>query len=269
MSAALASGYWQNLTTRDLQGLDPEAVIALLPVGAVEQHGPHLPLGTDTLINEGIVGELLARVPEELTLLVLPTIAVGESVEHGAFPGTLTVSPELAIALWSEIGAAVAKAGLRKLVLFNSHGGQTQIVDIVAQRLRSEHGMLVARTSYFAFGLPEGLIDAQELDHGLHGGAFETSLMLHLHPELVRESEIASFTPASLAMARDYAVLRPEGPGAFAWASQDLHPSGAIGDATQASAEIGAQILAHVVDQLRLLLLDLRKAPLSLLKEGP
>ncbi len=269
MTGALHSGYWSDLTTTDLAEVDPEAVIALLPVGATEQHGPHLPLGTDTMINRGIVARLLERLPDEPTLLVLPTMPLGDSAEHGDFPGTLSLSAELMIGIWSELGAAVAEAGLRMLMILNSHGGQTQIVDIVAQRLRMEWGMLVARTSYFHLGTPDGLFDAAELEHGLHGGAVETSLMLHLHPELVRREALADFESASLGMVRDYEMLRPEGPGAFAWASQDLHPSGATGDATGASAEAGARLLAHIVERLIVLLKDLRRAPLSLLREGP
>ena len=269
MKGTLRSGYWSDLATTDLAAVDPEAVIALLPVGATEQHGPHLPLGTDTMIVRGIVARLLERLPEDLTVLVLPTWPVGDSAEHGDFPGTLSLSAELMIAVWSELGAAVAEAGLRKLMILNSHGGQTQIVDIVAQRLRMDCGMLVTRTSYFHFGTPDGLFDAAELEHGLHGGAVETSLMLHLHPEKVRKDALADFPPASLQMVRDYEMLRPEGPGAFAWASQDLHPSGATGDATKANAEAGARLLEHVVERLIVLLTDLRRAPLSLMRDGP
>ena len=265
----LRSGYWSDLTTEDFADIDPEAAIALLPVGAVEQHGPHLPLGTDTRINEAIVRRVLERLPDDLTLLVLPTLAYGDSAEHGDFPGTLSPSPETLIRLWTELGAGVARAGLRKLVLFNSHGGQTQIVDIVALRLRMDRGMLVARANYFHFGTPAGLFSETELAHGLHGGALETSLMLHLHPDLVREDELANFEPASVEMTQAFAMLRPEGPGAFAWASQDLHPSGASGDAAAADAEKGAQVLDHAAERLVTLLSDLRRAPLSLLRERP
>lgn len=265
----LKSGYWEDLATSDLGSLDPEAVIALLPVGATEQHGPHLPLSTDSVINRGIVERALARVPEDLILLVLPALPVGDSAEHGDFPGTLSLPAELLIGLWTGIGASVARAGLRKLVIFNSHGGQTQIVDIVALRLRMDHDMLVARANYFHFGTPDGLFPEDELEHGLHGGAVETSLMLHLHPDLVRQHALANFEPASVEMKQAFAMLRPEGPGAFAWASQDLHPSGASGDATAADADKGARLLDHAAERLVTLLNDLRRAPLSLLRHHP
>ena len=262
----LTSGYWEDLATTDFDSVDPETVIALLPVGATEQHGPHLPLATDTEINRGIVERALAQVPDDLTLLVLPTLPVGDSEEHGDFPGTLSLPAELLIGLWTEIGASVARAGLRKLVIFNSHGGQTQIVDIVAQRLRAELEMLVVRATYFHFGTPEGLFDLTELEHGLHGGAAETSMMLHLHPELVRKDKLADFRPVSHDMMRDYDLLRPEGPAGFGWSAQDLHPSGASGDATQADAEKGRLLLEHAAERLAAIVNDLRRAPLTLLR---
>ncbi len=263
----LKSGYWADLATTDFDSLDPEAVIALLPVGATEQHGPHLPLGTDTEINRGIVERVLAGIPDDLTLLVLPTLPVGDSEEHGDFPGTLSLPAELLIGLWAEIGASVARAGLRKLVIFNSHGGQTQVVDIVAQRLRKDFGMLVVRATYFHFGTPDGIFGAEELAHGIHGGAVETSMMLDLRPELVRREAAANFRPLSLEMEGDYEILQPEGPAGFAWASQDLHPSGAAGDASQADPEKGRQLLDHAAERLVAVLRDLRRAPLSLLRE--
>ena len=263
----LKSGYWEDLATTDLESVDPEAVIALLPVGATEQHGPHLPLSTDTVINRGIVARALAQVPDDLTLLVLPTLPVGDSEEHGDFPGTLSLPAELLIGLWTEIGASVARAGLRKLVIFNSHGGQTQAVDIVAQRLRMDFGLLVVRATYFHFGTPDGIFGAEELAHGIHGGAVETSMMLELRPALVREDQAANFRPLSLDMAADYEILRPEGAAGFAWASQDLHPSGAAGDASQADPEKGRQLLDHAAGRLVAVLRDLRRAPLSLLRD--
>lgn len=263
----LKSGYWEELATTDLESLDPEAAIALLPVGATEQHGPHLPLFTDSAINRGIVRRTLEILPEDHTLLVLPSLPVGDSGEHGDFPGTLSLPAELLIPVWMEIGAAVATVGLRKLIIFNSHGGQTQIVDIVAQRLRAELEMLVVRATYFHFGTPEGLLDLTELEHGLHGGAAETSMMLHLHPELVRTDKLADFRPVSHDMMRDYELLRPEGAAGFGWSAQDLHPSGASGDATQADAEKGRLLLEHAAERLAAIVKDLRRAPLSLLRK--
>jgi creatinine amidohydrolase len=170
----LTTGLWAHLTTTDFDRIDPERTVALLPVGAVEQHGPHLPLATDTLIADGIVARALPQVPPDVTVLVLPTQAIGDSLEHSDFAGTLSHQAETLIASWLEIGLSVDDAGVDKLMIFNAHGGQPQIVDIVAQRLRADVGMLVGRASYFAFGCPDGLIEADELAFGIHGGELET-----------------------------------------------------------------------------------------------
>jgi len=265
----LKNGYWQDLTTRDFAALDPLRSIALLPVGAIEQHGPHLPLVTDTAINQAILQRTLDRLGDDLTLLVLPTLPVGDSSEHADFPGTLSATAETLIALWCEIGAGVARAGLRKLVIFNSHGGQTQIVDIVAQRLRMAHKMLVVRANYFRFGVPDGLFEAAEIKHGIHGGALETSMMLHIAPELVRRDALGDFAPVSRQMAEENALLGPEGAAGFAWAAQDLHLSGAAGDATQGDAAKGARLLDHAAERLALLIEELARTPLDILREGP
>jgi len=127
--------------------------------------------------------------------------------------------------------------------------------------------MLVVRATYFRFGTPDGIFGAEELKHGIHGGAVETSMMLALCPDLVRQDQAANFRPLSLDMEADYEILRPEGPAGFAWASQDLHPSGAAGDAGLADPEKGGQLLAHAAERLVAVLRDLRRAPLSLLRD--
>ena len=231
--------YWSELTTPDLAGLDPEATIAVLPVAAIEQHGPHLPLGTDTFIADGMIAEVMRRLPEELSILVLPTAAIGKSNEHLDYPGTLTHAAETAIRAWSEVGEAVHRAGLRKLVIVSSHGGNVEVVGIVARELRVRLGMLVVGCAWGRFGLPPGLYAREEAAFGIHAGCVETSLMLHLRPDLVRVDEARDFTPATIEIARDFTHLRPTGHIAFAWMAQDLHPSGAIGDASGASAEKG------------------------------
>ncbi|MGF1610352.1 MAG: creatininase family protein [Kiloniellales bacterium] len=265
----MRSGYWQDLTTEDFAALDAERCVALLPVAAIEQHGPPLPLSTDATINAGIVRRTLDKLPDEVTLLVLPAQTVGDSAEHSDFPGTLSAASETLIALWSELGAWVARAGLRKLVIFNSHGGQTQIVDIVALRLRMEHEMMVVRANSFRFGVPPGLFDEREVKQGIHGGAVETALMLHLAPELVRREAIRDFPPLAREMEQSFSLLSPQGPGAFAWASQDLNPAGVCGDATAASADKGAGLLEHISDGLVTLVEELQRAPLSLLRGKP
>jgi creatinine amidohydrolase len=263
------SGYWQELTTTDFAALDAEEAIALLPVAAIEQHGPHLPLVTDRCIAEGIVARTLEMLPEETTLLVLPTQSVGDSTEHEAFAGTLSGSAQTLIALWTEIGESVARAGLRKLVILNSHGGQPQIVDIVAQRLRLARRMLVVKVNSFRLGCPDGLFAADELAHGIHGGALETSMMLHLKPALVRSDRAEDFRPLSAAMVAEYKRLGSRGATAFAWAAQDLNPAGVCGDAVDADAERGRQVIDHMARALVAVVEDARRFPLSLLRSGP
>ncbi len=262
------SRYWAELTTADFAALDPAKTVAVLPVAAIEQHGPHLPLSVDATINEGILAETVARAPQELSFLVLPQQSVGRSEEHLAFPGTLTLAPDTLTRAWSEIGRCVHRAGLRKLLLFNSHGGQPQVLDIVARDLRVSLGMVVAWCNWWRLGLPEdGLPDAEELTHGIHGGALETAIMLHLRPDLVRRDLVADFRSLSQDMAGDYELLSPLGQTAFAWMTHDLNPSGAVGDATQADAELGRRLVEHAADRLLLFLDELARFPLDRLTE--
>jgi creatinine amidohydrolase len=262
--------YWQDMTTADFARLDLARVIALLPVAAIEQHGPHLPVAVDACINRGVVEHLAARLPDDLPVTMLPLMPIGKSNEHAAFPGTLTLSAETLIRLWTEIGESVARAGIRKLVILNSHGGQPQVMDIVARDLRVRHAMFVVTLSYWGVGKPAGLFPDSELRHGIHGGSAETSMMLYLRPDLVRDAERRNFVPASVALERDYRYLRPEGAGVgFGWQTQDLHPDGACGDATDADAERGRRIIEHAADGLVELLRDVDRFPLATLKPGP
>jgi creatinine amidohydrolase len=241
---------WHEMTTVEFAALDRARTIAILPVAAIEQHGPHLPVWVDACINQGIVDAVLQRLPADLPATFLPLMPIGKSNEHIAFPGTLTLSAETLIRLWTEIGESVHRAGIRKLVIVNSHGGQPQIMDIVARDLRVRCGMLVVTLSYSAFGLPAGLFSESELRHGIHGGAVETSIMLHLRPDLVRQGERRNFISASVALAQRYAQLRPEGEGiGFGWQIDDLNPQGACGDALDADAERGRRIVEHVVER--------------------
>jgi creatinine amidohydrolase len=175
---------WQEMTTAEFAALDAPRVIAILPVGAIEQHGPHLPVEVDARINAGILERVLEIVPDELPVTLLPAMPVGKSNEHIAFPGTLSLSAETLIRLWTEIGESVARAGVRKMVIFNSHGGQPQIADIVARDLRVRFAMLVVTVNGYSLGKPQGLFPESELRHGIHGGTVETSMMLHLRPDL-------------------------------------------------------------------------------------
>ncbi|WP_374249892.1 creatininase family protein, partial [Thermomonas sp.] len=169
----LKSRFWADLSTRDFAQLDAPATVAVLPVAAVEQHGPHLPVSVDTTLVDGVIAASLPHLPAELPVLFLPTQQVGKSNEHIRFPGTLTLSAETLIRVWMELGACVARTGIRKLVLFNSHGGQLSVMDIVARDLRTAHGLIVYSTNWFTLPLGDevnGLFPPEEHRFGIHAG---------------------------------------------------------------------------------------------------
>lgn len=263
--------HWADLCTTDFAALDPCTTVALLPVSATEQHGPHLPLSTDAVINEGVLRAALARLPDSTaaSVLVLPPLTVGDSLEHSAFAGTLSIDSDALMATWLAIGRSVARVGVRKLVIFNSHGGQKAHVDLVALRLRNECRMLVVRAHSFALGVPPGLFDADELAHGIHGGAVETSLMLHLRSDLVRRSALKVFPSFEQRLAERGGLLGAEKPIGFGWMTQDLNPEGVCGDTTQASADKGAALLNHQATRLASLLQEVVELPLDTLRDGP
>ncbi len=257
--------YWQDATWEEIGALAGDRTIALLPVAAIEQHGPHLPLAVDACIVDGIVARAVALMPDALPVTVLPTQAIGKSNEHAAFPGTLTFDADTLRRTWTEVGEAVARAGLRKLVLFNAHGGNPQVMEIVARDLRVRLGLVAVYASWYDFGMPEGLFPPHELRHGIHGGAVETSLMLHLRPDLVRRDRLQRFASLSERMANEYRWLGPGAPGKLAWQAQDLNAAGACGDATDADAERGARLLEHAARCLVELLAEVDRFPVAAL----
>jgi creatinine amidohydrolase len=260
---------WTEMTTDDFRDGDVASWIAVLPVAAVEQHGPHLPVGVDTLIGEGCLARAEALLPDDLPVTILPFQRIGTSAEHRGFPGTLSLSPETVIAAWTEIGASVARAGLRKLVFINSHGGNTAVLDVVARRLRVDHGMLAVTASWQRFGFPAGTFTPAELKHDIHAGKIETSLMLALRPDLVRMGEARDFRPATLDMERDFAQLRASTPAGFGWMAQDVHPSGAVGNAAEGAAEPGEAAVEHQARAFAALLEDVARFPMERLAAGP
>ena len=231
---------WLDLTWQDFASRDMSRTIAILPVAAVEQHGPHLPVGVDTMIGQGYLDRVMGLVPADLDVLVLPIQTLGKSNEHLRFPGTLTLSAETAIRAWTEIGESVHRAGCRKLVFVNSHGGNVAVIDIVARDLRVRLDMLVVAAAWHKLGYPDGLYDADEMRHGIHAGDVETSLMLAFRPDTVRMDKAENFVPRTVAMERDLKHLRAIQPTGFGWMAQDLNPKGAMGDAASATAEKGA-----------------------------
>jgi creatinine amidohydrolase len=248
---------------------DAAGWIAVLPLAATEQHGPHLPLGTDVMIAEAYLARVRELLPDGIPATFLPLQPVGISTEHLFYPGTLTLSAEIALKLWTEIGDSVARAGVKKLVMVTSHGGNSAAMTLVAQDLRAQHGLLVVTTSWSRFGTPERLFAAEELRHGIHGGAVETSIMLARYPRTVRTEALSDFRPAGIAMEQEFRWLSAHRPAPFAWQAQDLHPSGAAGDATKASAASGEQLLEHGARAFCELLGDVDNFDVMRLPSGP
>jgi creatinine amidohydrolase len=259
---------WHALSAADFVDGAMAHAVAVLPAGAVEQHGPHLPLGTDQLVAEALA-ERAAELAGDATVLLLPANAVGHSTEHRSFAGTLTLAPELLIGIWRDLGASLACAGVRRLLIVNAHGGNVPAMDIVARELRADHGMLAAALSWFDFGLPDGVMAAEEARHDIHGGRLETAMMLALHPDLVRMDAAADFPSASRNLACARPALFARGVGGFGWLAEDLNPQGAMGDAAAADAVTGARLVAHFAAGYAAAIGDLAQMPLPRMPRLP
>jgi creatinine amidohydrolase len=260
---------WTEMTWEEFRAGDPSRWIAVLPVAAVEQHGPHLAVGTDGMIAEGYLSRTLKLVPESLPVTFLPVQWIGKSDEHLAFPGTLTLSAESAIRAWTDIGDSVHRAGVRKLVMVSSHGGNSAVMEIVARDLRVRHGMLAVTAAWSRFGYPDKMFTDVERAHGIHGGAIETSLMLAARADTVRKDKLADFRPETAAMEREFARLRADRPAGFGWMTQDLNALGALGDAKAGSKEKGEATLEYGARAFVELLEDVNRFDLKRLKDGP
>ncbi|WP_110648883.1 creatininase family protein [Salinicola peritrichatus] len=242
--------HWQDLTSHELAALAGDDSVAVLPLAAIEQHGAHLPLSTDLDIGLGLLAAATERLDGARTVLILPPLAIGSSLEHRDFAGTLSLMPEAAIGVIEALGEAVARAGIRRLVLFNSHGGNKAVIDLAALKLRAAHAMLVVKANYFRFAPPADTLPAAELRHGLHGGALETSMMLYLAPEKVRREHLVDAVSEGLNQELAGSTLGPEGDAGYAWMAQDLHPSGGTGNATLADADTGRRLVEHFATRL-------------------
>lgn len=260
------SRYWADLATTDFAGLDAARAVAVLPLGATEQHGPHLPLAVDQCLVDGIVAQALPQLPAQLPVLVLPTQQVGYSPEHADFPGTLTLPVETVIATWTALGESVARAGVRKLLLFNGHGGQASLLDIVARELRMRCRLVVYGCSWWNLPLGDAvtaLFPADEHRFGVHAGDLETSLMLALRAGSVRMPNAKDFGSTSRERAAHYPVLGNGRSAKLGWAMQDYNAEGAAGNAAAATPAKGEAVLRAAGTQLALLLQEISRLPLS------
>ena len=249
---------WADYRTTEFDGLDPEKTIAILPTAAIEQHGPHLPTGTDTMIAEGMLDELRRQCPDDLDIRILPVQAVGKSNEHLHAKGTLTLTAETALRAWVEIGLSVARAGVHKIVIVNSHGGNLDLVSILSRELRVRAGMLAVKCQWGGFGAPEGLFSEREVAFGIHGGDRETSLMLHFRPETVDMAQAVDFPSTA-----EESPISPIGPVSYGWISSDLNPAGTVGEAHLGTAEKGKTACEFQVSHFIKLLVAVRDQSLS------
>ncbi len=270
------SKFWADLSTQDFAQLivsgDAAKTIVVLPVAATEQHGPHLSLNVDTVLVDGVVGAALPHLAPTLKVLFLPTQAIGLSPEHARFPGTLTLKSETVIRLWTEIAESVAAVGIRKLLLFNSHGGQVSVMDIVARDLRARLDLLVYSASWFNLPLLDAqgndvnaLFSADEHRFGIHAGDIETSMMLALQPARVGMAQARNFSSSAQDRAQKFAILGNGKSAKLGWQMQDYNPDGAVGDAAAASADKGRALVDAAGRALARLLAEIDQLPLSTL----
>jgi creatinine amidohydrolase len=260
---------WTELTWEDFAQRDPASWIAVLPIAAVEQHGPHLPLGVDAYIAEAYLARVHANLPDHLPVVFLPLQVFGQSDEHLAYPGTLTLSVETLLRTLGDIGSSVYRAGVRKLLIVTSHGGNWQAAELAARDLRVRFGMFAVLTSWHRFGYPDGLFAEEERRHGIHAGGVETALMLATRPDLVARERATDFTSAAQSMAEEFRHLRLARPAGFGWMTQDLNPAGAVGNAGAATAAMGETALAHGAQAFIELLEDMARFDIRRLAEGP
>jgi len=266
--------YWSDLTTADFTSLDRLRAIAVLPVAATEQHGPHLPLSVDTDLVNGVIAAALPHLAHDLPALFLPTQAVGFSPEHTRFAGTLTLKAETLIRVWTELGECVAASGVKKLVLLNAHGGQVGLMDLVARDLRARLGMLVYSVNWFNLPLTDAqgqdvnaLFSAEEHRFGIHAGEIETSMMLALSPGRVRMDQAEYFRSTSQDRAMHFPILGNGKSAKLGWMMQDYNANGAVGSAGAATADKGRAVLDAAGRALAQLLGEIDRLPPDTLRE--
>ncbi len=257
---------WASLGGAEIASAIGRDPVVVLPLAATEQHGPHLPISTDVDIGEGLLRVAFAHLSEGVEAWALPAVVVGASAEHLSFAETQSVSSEELTRSIYEVGTRLAKAGVRRLVLSNSHGGNRHAMEVSGIELRRDHGMLVVKASYFRFDRPDVALPEEEWRHGLHGGAIETAMMMHLKPNGVRTDAVADFTSLGAALEDVLDRVGPEGQASFAWLAEDLSPWGVVGDARLATAELGSRLVQHYGCALAEVLGDAQRFPLERLR---
>jgi creatinine amidohydrolase len=255
--------WWGDFTTKEFENLDADKVIAIIPVAAIEQHGPHLPVSTDTSIMKGMLKTVVPLIPEEMDVRILPIQSIGKSNEHIRAPGTLTIGATNLINHWVDISHSIARTNIRKVIFVNSHGGNEEIMGIVAREMREKHAMMVAKTSWSRFGMPQGVFSDENARYGIHGDDYETSMMLHFAPHLVNMALAQDFKSKVQHAEVEFSLLRHTGTQAFAWMAGDLNPNGVVGESIKATAEKGVLAANHQANGFIGLLRDVHKAKLA------
>ena len=274
---SLNTHFWSDLNTQDFAGMDKSRAIAVLPLAATEQHGPHLPLSVDTDIVNAVIARSVAVLQAQasnLPVYFLPTQAVGLSPEHAAFAGTLTLKPETLIRLWTDIAESVKATGIHKLVMFNAHGGHVGAMDVVARDVRARLGMLVYSVNWYQLPLRDAqghdlntLFSEHEHRFGVHAGDVETSVMLALKPQAVRMDEAQNFKSTSEDRADNFPILGNGKSAKLAWQMQDYNPLGAAGNAAAATAEKGQALLNAAGQSLAQLFMEIDQLPANTIRD--
>lgn len=244
---------WIDHTSSELKALASQPAVVILPLGATEQHGPHLPVGVDTFLVEAFIQEAMTHLQANDPVVVLPTLQVGVSTEHLNFPGTLSLSPELALSWCKSAGQALAQCGVKRLLMMNAHGGNVGLMDLAGREIRYQNGVHVFHTSWNQLvepGFLAQLWPADELRFGIHGGAAETALMMAMKPDLVNAKALARHPSQSQAKAERFPIVGDGRSVKQAWMAEDYSASGAMGDATLATPEAGHALWRHVGQRL-------------------
>ena len=276
LSKVHPSPFWADCATTHFRALQASGaireVVAVLPVAATEQHGPHLPLKVDSAIVDGVIQAAVAHLPSNAKALFLPTQAVGFSPEHARFAGTLTLKAETVLRVWTELAESVAATGVRKLLIFNAHGGQANLMDLVARDLRARLDMMVFSVNWYALPLTDpqgedlsGLFSAQEQRFGVHAGDLETSMMLAIDPQHVTMAAASNFPSNAEIRANNFEILGNGKTAKFAWQMQDYNPDGAAGNAAAATVEKGNKVLEATGRSLAALVSEIERLDLSTL----
>jgi creatinine amidohydrolase len=250
-------GHWADLTAAEFAALDHISTVAILPIGAIEQHGPHLAMSVDRDLTRAVLDRALALLPSDLTVLVLPDQAIGKSTEHMAWPGTLSLSADTLLSVLHDISAAVTRAGVARLMFLNGHGGNRALLEIAVRDIRMRNGLVTAHVTWDDLAAAETIVGPDEARDGLHGGDVETSAMLAAHPERVRMDQAEDFGSVHLGWRMSHphlglgtAVMRP------GWLMADLNPKGAIGNARAATQAKGEALLSTAAANLACLICD-------------